>query len=95
VAGELQRDWARTDKLGQVTQILLDHAGATAASIAWEFQLLQANEVKSAQSFGAHAELGAQAGPRAPKLTFAFADPNNRNYLHQAASVFSLGRPRS
>jgi nicotinamidase-related amidase len=48
MAGELQRDWARTDKLGQVTQILLDHAGASAASIAWESQLLQANEVKSA-----------------------------------------------
>src|SRR6266705_4904682 len=48
LAGELQRDWARTDKLGQVTQILLDHAGASAASIAWESQLLQTNEVKSA-----------------------------------------------
>ena len=48
MAGELQRDWARTDKLGQVTQILLDHAGASAASIAWESQLLQTNEVKSA-----------------------------------------------
>ena len=41
MAGELQRDWARTEKLGQVTQILLEHAGATAASIAWEFQLLE------------------------------------------------------
>ena len=48
MTGELQRDWARTEKLGQVTQILLDHAGATAASIAWEFQLLQANEAKTA-----------------------------------------------
>jgi nicotinamidase-related amidase len=48
MAGELQRDWARTEKLGAVTQILLDHSGATAASIAWEFQLLQANTVKSA-----------------------------------------------
>jgi nicotinamidase-related amidase len=48
MAGELQRDWARTEKLEQVTQILLDHAGATAASIAWESQLLQANEVRSA-----------------------------------------------
>jgi nicotinamidase-related amidase len=48
MAGELQRDWARTEKLGQVTQILLDHGGASAASIAWESQLLQANEVKSA-----------------------------------------------
>lgn len=48
MAGELQRDWARTEKLAQVTQILLDHSGATAASIAWEFQLLQANTVKRA-----------------------------------------------
>jgi nicotinamidase-related amidase len=45
MAGELQRDWARTAKLEQITQILLDHAGATAASLAWESQLLQANEV--------------------------------------------------
>src|ERR1700752_3698773 len=36
LAGELQRDWARTENLGQVTQILLDHGGASAASIAWE-----------------------------------------------------------
>ena len=48
MAGELQRDWARTVRLEQVSQILLDHAGAAAASLAWESQLLQANEVKSA-----------------------------------------------
>jgi nicotinamidase-related amidase len=48
MAGELQRDWARTEKLEQVTQILLDHAGATAAAIAWESQLLRAKEVTSA-----------------------------------------------
>jgi hypothetical protein len=48
MAGELQRDWARTDKLGEVTQILLDHAGGSAAAIAWELQLLRASEVKSA-----------------------------------------------
>jgi len=46
MAGELQRDWARTDNAGEVTQILLDHAGASAAAIAWELQLLQANETK-------------------------------------------------
>ena len=46
MAGELQRDWARTANAGQVTQILLDHAGASAAAIAWELQLLQANETK-------------------------------------------------
>ena len=46
MAGELQRDWARTDNAGEVTQILLDHAGASAAAIAWELQLLPANETK-------------------------------------------------
>ena len=46
MAGELQRDWARTANAGEVTQILLDHAGASAAAIAWELQLLQANETK-------------------------------------------------
>jgi len=47
MAGELQRDWARTAKLADVTQILLDHAGGTAAAIAWESQLRQANTIKS------------------------------------------------
>jgi nicotinamidase-related amidase len=46
MAGELQRDWARTANAGEVTQILLDHAGASAAAIAWELQLLQVNETK-------------------------------------------------
>jgi nicotinamidase-related amidase len=48
MAGELQRDWARTKYLDEVNQILLDHAGASAAAIAWESQLLRANEGKSA-----------------------------------------------
>jgi nicotinamidase-related amidase len=46
MAGELQRDWARTKYLGEVNQILLDHAGASAAAIAWELQLLHVNETK-------------------------------------------------
>jgi len=46
MAGELQRDWARTANAGEVTQILLDHAGGSAAAIAWELHLLQANEIK-------------------------------------------------
>ena len=46
MAGELQRDWARTANAGEVTQILLDRAGASAAAIAWELLLLQANETK-------------------------------------------------
>jgi nicotinamidase-related amidase len=46
MAGELQRDWARP--VGEVTQILLDHAGGSAAAIAWELQLLRARETKNA-----------------------------------------------
>jgi len=42
MAGELQRDWARTERLGEVAQILFDHAGASGAVLAWEF----ANEAK-------------------------------------------------
>ncbi len=36
MAGELQRDWARTERLGEVAQILLDHAGASGAVLGWE-----------------------------------------------------------
>jgi nicotinamidase-related amidase len=37
---ELQRDWARTESAAKVSQILLDHGGASASSLAWELQLL-------------------------------------------------------
>jgi nicotinamidase-related amidase len=46
MAGELQRDWRAQITPGEVTQILLDHAGGSAAAIAWELQLLKANETK-------------------------------------------------
>ena len=36
MAGELQRDWARTEKLGAVAQILFEHAGASGAILGWE-----------------------------------------------------------
>jgi nicotinamidase-related amidase len=36
MAGELQRDWARTERLGEVAQILFEHAGASGAVLAWE-----------------------------------------------------------
>ena len=36
MAGELQRDWARTERLGEVAQILFDHAGASGTILAWE-----------------------------------------------------------
>jgi nicotinamidase-related amidase len=38
MAGELQRDWARTEKLSELAQILFDHAGASGAVLAWELQ---------------------------------------------------------
>jgi hypothetical protein len=28
LAGELERDWARTERLGEVAQLFIDHAGA-------------------------------------------------------------------
>ena len=40
MAGELQRDWARTAKLTEVAQILFDHAGASGSVLGWEMQLL-------------------------------------------------------
>ena len=46
--GELQRDWARTEKLGEVAQILFDHAGGSGAALAWEMQLLRAPVAKGA-----------------------------------------------
>lgn len=36
MAGELQRDWARTERLGEVAQILFDHAGASGTVLGWE-----------------------------------------------------------
>jgi nicotinamidase-related amidase len=48
MAGELQRDWARTERLGEVALIFRDHAGASGSVLAWEMQLLRAGEVKGA-----------------------------------------------
>src|SRR5690349_12176340 len=42
--GELQRDWARTERQGEVAQILFDHAGATGSALLWETQLLEARK---------------------------------------------------
>jgi len=41
MAGELQRDWARTERLGEVAQLFRDHAGAAGSVLAWEMQLLR------------------------------------------------------
>ena len=48
MAGELQRDWARTQYLGDVAKIFAERAGATGSALAWEMQLLRAREVKGA-----------------------------------------------
>src|SRR5712671_6473032 len=48
MAGELQRDWARTQYLGDVANIFAERAGATGSTLAWEMQLLHASEVKGA-----------------------------------------------
>jgi nicotinamidase-related amidase len=48
MAGELQRDWARTERLGEVAQIFIDHAGATGSAFLWETQLLRASLGKAA-----------------------------------------------
>jgi nicotinamidase-related amidase len=42
MAGELQRDWARTQYLGAVAELFIDHAGATGSVSLWETQLLSA-----------------------------------------------------
>ena len=41
MAGELQRDWARMEHVGEVAQIFIDHAGATGSAFLWETQLLR------------------------------------------------------
>ena len=48
LAGELQRDWARTERLGEVAQLFVDHAGATGSVFLWETQLLGASQGKGA-----------------------------------------------
>ena len=42
MAGELQRDWARTQYLEDVAKIFAERGGATGAALAWEMQLLHA-----------------------------------------------------
>jgi nicotinamidase-related amidase len=48
MAGELQRDWARTERLGEIAHIFIDHAGATGSALLWEMQLLGASQGKAA-----------------------------------------------
>jgi len=46
LVGELQRDWARTEHLEEVAQVMIDHAGATGSMLLWETQLLDAPQFK-------------------------------------------------
>src|SRR5246127_3967400 len=40
VFGEWQRDWARTETLGALAEVLVQHGGASGIAFAWEAQLL-------------------------------------------------------
>ncbi|WP_036487029.1 hydrolase [Myxosarcina sp. GI1] len=40
VLAEWQRDWARTETTAGVSDIILEHGGASAVALAWEHQLL-------------------------------------------------------
>jgi nicotinamidase-related amidase len=40
VVGEWQRDWARTETLAAVAEVLVAHGGASGIAFAWEMQLL-------------------------------------------------------
>jgi nicotinamidase-related amidase len=40
--GELQRDWARTESLEDITAILTEYAGNIGSNLKWEFQLMDA-----------------------------------------------------
>jgi nicotinamidase-related amidase len=48
MAGKLQRDWARTEKLGEVAQLLVEHAGASGTILGWELD----NEAARSNSQG-------------------------------------------
>jgi nicotinamidase-related amidase len=37
---ELQRDWARTEHLAEIQQLMAEHGGVTGSNAAWEVQLL-------------------------------------------------------
>jgi nicotinamidase-related amidase len=46
LAGELQRDWSRTERLGEVAQLFVEHGGASGSVSLWETQLLGASQNK-------------------------------------------------
>jgi len=42
----LQRDWARTETVGQLVPIMIEHMGDIGTSLSWEFQLSNAAQQK-------------------------------------------------
>src|ERR1700688_4323425 len=48
LAGELQCDWARAERLEEVAHLFIDHAGATGSVFLWETQLLGGSQNKGA-----------------------------------------------
>ena len=40
VFGEWQRDWARTETLAGLAEVLVQHGGASGIAYTWEMQLL-------------------------------------------------------
>ncbi len=46
-ASELQRDWAREKTIARIGEIMSWHGGSIGTSLAWEFQLLDANPQQS------------------------------------------------
>lgn len=42
VISEWQRDWARVESATELSQVVLEHGGASGVALAWEIQLLQA-----------------------------------------------------
>src|SRR6202047_1433727 len=44
LSGEWQRDWARTETLGALAEVFVQHGGATGIAFAWAMQLLVSGE---------------------------------------------------
>lgn len=40
VTAEWQRDWARMESAGQLSELIIEHGGASGVALAWELQLL-------------------------------------------------------
>lgn len=49
VAAEWQRDWARMDTAGKVSDVIVNHAGGSGIAFLWEQQLLNTPVPKAAR----------------------------------------------